>query len=237
MTILDLISSETNLIFKKKSSKEWGGPCFMPGCGGVDRFSILPDQDKFICRKCRVVGDSITFIMKFHNKTYFQACTQLNITPNIQYKSLNSATEKPNQNEIVWKPREITYPNNQWQTKAEAFLFESYKFLLSKSGKSYRHWLNKRGINNDTIKKNRIGYNRSNINFSLESWGLIPEKPKTNKKEGVWLPEGLLLPTWMDKKLIGLRIRRFEPDIQNRFVVVTGSYSGPIDHDEVDGLS
>jgi len=239
VNIFDLISSETGLIYKKKSSTEYGGPCFMFGCGGTDRMSILPGKDRYICRRCSQSGDSIEFLKQYKNLTYIQACAHLNITPNIQFKSLNTTHEKPGQNEIIWTPRVITYPSLTWQSKAEAFLFESYKFLLSKSGRTYRHWLNNRGISNETIKIARLGWNSNSISFDAEAWGIpLSKNPKNDYTttydvsiKQIWLPSGLVIPQFHKGKSVRLRIRQSNPDTANRFILVAGSAMGFFDCD------
>lgn len=241
MNILDLIQKETGNIYRKKASTlggEHAGPCGF--CGGVDRMSIHPARGRFVCRRCHSAGDSIAFIQKYHNKTYIEACNHLNIQPsfNQHYKSLNTATEKPGQNEIKWEPREIILPSTTWQNKAEVFLFEKFKFLMSGNAKQYRKWLNNRGINNQTIKKSRMGYNTRSVSFDSESWGLIPENNQNAKKQAknesqvnIWLPVGLIIPQFYNEKLIRLRIRQENPISDNRFIVVRGSASGYFDYD------
>jgi len=227
MDILDLISKDTGIAYKKKASTrgaEHSGPC--PWCLGDDRFSIHPYKNHYVCRKCKKAGDSIHFIMDYHSKSYTQACTHLGITPSISFKSLNTATEKPGQNEIVWKPKDITIPPEVWQQKAQTFLFASFKFLMSANGIPHRQWLNQRGIKDETIKKARLGWNPATINFNLESWGLPSERHKNGKNKLLWLPKGLIIPQFYNQKLIRLRIRQESPLSINRFVIVSGSATG-----------
>ena len=155
MNILDLISSATGFTYHKKATTrggEYSGPCPFCSDSGNDRFSIHPEQDHFVCRQCRKAGDSITFMMQYHGMTYRAACTELNIIPKYTDRLLDTANEKPGQNELVWQPREVTEPSIIWQDKAAAFLFEAYKYLLSPAGKIHSDWLNNRGISNSTIK-------------------------------------------------------------------------------------
>lgn len=244
MSILSLIE-KTGHIYKKKASThggEYSGPC--PWCGGDDRFSIHPEKDHFVCRQCKKAGSSITFMMKFYNQKYFEACSNLNITPDLKFKAPNTTTEHPDTNELIWKPREIELPSTEWQNKAAAFLFESYKFLLSPAGKPYRDWLNNRGISNNTIKSARMGWNAHSVSFDLQTWGLAPVKNKTGKNKQIWIPEGLIIPQFINNKPVRLRIRR--PDVsENRFIMVYGSASGffnysqhlqQVDHEESTAL-
>ena len=230
MNILDLISNDTGIIYKRKSSSEYGGPCFISGCGGEDRMSIIPGKDRFICRRCGIAGDSINFLKIFHNKTYFEACYILGIQPNMKFKSMDVYTDKPNQNNITWKPRKTTIPSLTWQAKAEAVLFESYKYLLSSAGKPHRDYLNNRGISNETIKLARMGYNTSNLTFDAESWGITPEKGESGLNKKIWLPVGILIPYFRDGKPIRIRIRQENPTSGDRFILVAGSNTDYFDY-------
>ena len=220
MNILELISSSTGFTFKKKTSKEYGGPCFNCG-GGRDRFSILPDEDKFICRKCKVVGDSITFMMKHGNKTYLEACQALDIP--VQPKKMRDSSLDVTPH--TWEPREDTKPSAEWQEKAKAQLFQAYKFLMSNhwEAKIHRKWLNDRGISNDLIKSARMGWSLNTATFSRESWGLAPELTQKGKNKQIWMPAGLIIPYFQDGELIRLRIRQDNPTRGDRFIMVPGS--------------
>jgi len=226
MNILELISSSTGNHYKKKTAQEYGGSC--PWCQGRDRFSILPNDDKFICRKCKVVGNSITFLMKHENKTYIEACQKLDIT--IQPRKLKDSNLDitPPQ----WEPRPDTKPAAAWQEKAKAQLFQAYKFLLSANweAKVHRKWLNDRGISNDLIKSARLGWNLNTATFSRSSWGLAPELTQKGKNKQVWMPAGLIIPYFQDGELIRLRIRQDNPSRGDRFIMVPGSSMNFMDY-------
>ena len=231
--ILDLIQKESGIISRKKASTrggEYSSAC--PFCNdGVDRFSILPAEGRFVCRRCRKSGDSIEFIKLYLNKNYYEACEYLGIQSNYKPSySLDTASDKSGYNPIRWEPRKIVLPPDLWQSKAQVILFESFKYLLSASGKKQRSYLNNRGISNEVIKKNRIGYNPRNLSFDAGAFGIVSDDSKNVSMANVWLPRGILLPHWINQKLVGLRIRRDEPDVDNRFILVRGSCMVPIDH-------
>ena len=141
MNILDLITTSTGLAYKKAASTaggEYKGPC--PFCTdyGVDRFSIHPEQDRYVCRVCKRFGDSIQFYRDFHNMSYQEACAALGQTPkNFKKTFLSEKT--------IWAPRATTDPNETWQKKGEAIAFSAFKFLMSAAGKQHREYLHGRG--------------------------------------------------------------------------------------------
>ena len=221
MNILDLIEKDTDLSFTKKATTqggEYSGAC--PWCGGTDRFSIHPGQDHFVCRKCKKAGDSISFVIHFHDKSYLEACKILNISPDRKARKILDLDARPN---FIWTPRENTLPPDMWQEKATTILFQAYKYLLSPAGKQHREWLNARGISNDTIKSARMGWISSQMSFDPESWGLPSQKGEGDKKRQIWIPVGLMIPFFVNGKPVRLRIRQSDPGATNRFVLVSGS--------------
>jgi hypothetical protein len=136
------------------------------------------------------------------------------------------------QQAIRWTPREITYPDLIWQTKAESILFDAYKYLLSAAGRPHRAWLNARGINNNTIKAARFGWNTTSIHFDRESWGLDSDLDKSGKPKSVWVPAGLIIPQFKSGRPVRLRVRQENPVSSDRYIVVPGSAMGFFDYDE-----
>ena len=220
--ILTLISNDTGIPFHKKSSTmggEYSGSC--PWCGGEDRFSIHPDKNHFVCRKCKKAGDSISFAMQYHGLVYREACKLLGVTP--QTKPRELLGEGTNNPQLVWKPRETPLPPKLWQEKAAVFLFEAYKWLLSPAGKNRRAWLNDRGISDATIKQARLGWIDRSAGFDSDSWGLTPDLDKNGLKRQIWIPAGLIIPFFLDGFPVRLRVRQSKEDVENRFLLVIGS--------------
>lgn len=228
MNILETIE-DTGNVYKKVSAGQGGeyqGAC--PYCGGTDRLSILPAQDHFVCRGCKKAGDSIFFMMDFHGKTYMETCAHFGIRPEFKFRSSRLSTSS--RTLVPWTPREIVLPSFPWQEKAEAILFSAYKYLLSGHGKKHRDWLNARGISDKTIKEARLGWCVRSLSFSPESWGITPTEEKGAKKTNVWVPEGLIIPYFVDGKPVRLRIRQENPISDDRYILVKGSSTGYLDH-------
>lgn len=226
MSLLSIIE-ETGHAYQKKASTGGGehkGPC--PWCGGDDRFSIHPNQDRYVCRNCKRFGDSIQFYRDFHNMSYQEACAALGQTPqNFKKTFLSEKT--------IWAPRATTVPNETWQKKGEAIAFSAFKFLMSAAGHPHREYLHGRGINIDTIKAARLGFVDTAMTFDPTTWGLA----KTNKN--IWIPRGIIIPYFHQKNgLLRLRIRQDQPISNDRYILVAGSsteyFSYPTDstHDQ-----
>ncbi|MBI9090729.1 MAG: hypothetical protein JEZ12_16045 [Desulfobacterium sp.] len=196
---------------------EYKGPC--PWCGGDDRFSIHPSSDHYVCRRCKKAGDSLQFLMDYENLSYINACIQLDRTPEFKATNVRSKILK----EDIWTPRDITTPNQTWQTKAEAIAFRAFKHLMSPQGKIHRDYLLERGLSLSTIKTARIGYNSTSLSFDRASWGLLPEQTKTGQEKSIWIPEGFIIPFFQNNHLVRIRVRQADPDASQRYILVAGS--------------
>lgn len=230
MDILELIEKDGFKFAKMASTNngEYKGPC--PWCGGTNRFTIWPhlNEGRYICRQCERLGDAIQYLRDYHDMSYLLACAELGIP--YKYTAIKPLTRS----ETEWTPRQTTTPPLTWQKKADAFLFESYKHLLSAAGKTHRDWLNERGISNDTIKTARLGWNFNSIVFDPESWGLLHETDNYGKLKSVWLPEGLIIPYFKNYKLIRLRTRQENPITDDRYIIVRGSNTSYMRYAEYD---
>lgn len=228
MNILEIIEKESGLVFSKKSNihgGEYAGPC--PFCGGTDRFSIHPSKDHFVCRQCQKAGDAIHFAMEYLNKSYTEICKHLDIPPNYKFTQLDTTRD----DSISWEPKEIKIPSKIWQEKAKCFLFEKFKYLMSPSGKNQRDYLNNRGINNETIKRARMGYSDRSVVFDAKTWGITSDGHDNSTERNIWVPEGILIPQFYDGNLMRIRVRQSNPISLTRYAVVRGSSMRFFDYD------
>lgn len=230
--ILQLIGNTGNSYKKAASTNggEFHGPC--PWCGGRDRFSIIPSQDHFVCRSCKKAGDSIFFLRDYHGKTYHEACAALGIDPQISYNQLSAANI--HENSIVpWRPRETTVPPQIWQNRAAQVLFDAFKYLISAKAKPIRTWLNERGLTDQTIKQARMGYTPRSLSFQPMTWGVdTGNQGKGLKPKKIWIPEGLIIPYFLGKTPIRLRVRQAHPKTGNRYILVRGSHTGYLHYEK-----
>jgi len=194
---------------------EYKGKC--PWCGGKDRFSITPNAKNggvYYCRQCQQAGGPINYLKDFRGMSYTEAALLCGKSLSDIYKPKLPVLDDTES----WQPRIVEAPSKQWQTKATAFLFNSFKYLFSPSGKKQREYLNSRGITNQTIKNYRLGYNHQTVTFSRETWGLSPGKD-------IFIPQGIIIPLF-DKSMtnvIRLRVRQDNPNSQNRYILIAAS--------------
>ena len=229
MNILSLYQRQ-GLSARRASSHKGGehhGPC--PGCGGEDRFHLWPQQGEsgtFWCRVCGKGGDAIQFLREFENMGYREACAALG-----KELSAHSAPSSaaPRLRPPQWQPEAATIPGEDWQAKAAALVEWAHGHLLANAGQLA--WLAARGIDAETVKSARLGWNPGEYGKDLwrprAAWGLPEEiREDTGKPRRLWLPRGLIIPRLEGEAVHRLRIRR--PEGEPRYYVVPGSSAAPL---------
>jgi hypothetical protein len=232
MNLLD-IASGSGRSYKKASSHQGGeyhGPC--PKCGGTDRFHIWPEQGEhgsFWCRACGLGGDTIEYLMKIDGLTFPEACKQIGrqLQPETEYQA--PRFKKPSQDPETFTPRETTGPADLWLQHATKLADWAHEQLLNNP--TQLAWLAERGINLDTVKETRLGWNPGekgkDLYRSREAWGLesVYKEDGTTRKK-LWLPIGLVIPCYQQGQLHRLRIRK--PEGEPRYYLVPGSGTAPM---------
>jgi len=245
MNVLDLLRSkgiEPKLAQRSgKRGPEYWSSC--PGCGGdigsdglpSNRFHVWPEQNNgtgsFWCRGCRRAGDRITFLMEFDGKTYPEACRALDIKlEDKKYRTprapMVEKTKKKREKRSGIGSQKSGLPPEAWLERAEHLVAWAHKKLLEND--EQLTWLNKRGIDRQSVEKFRLGWNPGRDGRDLwrprESWGLATEmkKNKNDKlvKKRLWIPRGLIIP-WQSHPVHRIRIRRLEGE--PRYYVLPGS--------------
>lgn len=230
MNILDLLKEDGFEPQEVTSSGkvEYSSPC--PFCGGKDRFRIWPRQNKgkgrYWCRKCGNTGKAIDYLMDKKGYEHNEACKILKIKPAKSSSSKIVSTDKE-----IWKAKddEKVIPV-QWQQNAKQFLINSIKALWSNRFVIKRRQLHKRGIKDETIKKFRLGWNETDIYGIRTKWGLKEIIKENGMKKKLWIPGGLVIPTFDEAgKICRIRVRRSNPnDNFGRYVVLSGSSMKPM---------
>lgn len=95
-------------------------------------------------------------------------------------------------------------PAEAWQVKAGMFVDDCERCLWSAEGVKALEYLHGRGLNDDTIKFYRLGFNPKDYYDPRELWGL-PEHPEG---KGVWLPKSIVIPCFDGPDLWYVNMRR-----------------------------
>lgn len=234
MTLLDFYRQHTGYEPKKEATTgggEWHGTC--PGCGGKDRFRIQPNNSGkrcigfFACRQCDLKGDTISFCIDVMGMTPEQAYDAANAKPR----------EKPFLKPVMkqsFVPNVITSPSAEWIERAASFVNWAHERIFEQS--DVLHWLEKRGLPLDAVKKFKLGWcandKSKNGYFKCErsAWGLPDEIDETGELKGLYLPRGLVVPSIeKDGSVTRIKIRRsdWNPDSEfPKYKAIPGSMSG-----------
>ncbi len=222
---MDLIelAKETGMSLKRTGAS-YSSSC--PNCGGKDRFVIWP-SNKYWCRQCEKHGDAIQFCRDFLGLSYSEACKKLNL----EKKNISLS--------VLSKTKELKIaesPPSSWQENALSFTNWAHLNLMNSP--QHLSMLQDRMLSVETIKKYRLGlcinYKGSlSKDFFLHRsrWGLSEEFKIDGAIKKLWLPHGLIIPSFeCNGQIIKLKIRRLEwhaNDKLPKYVEVTGSMQKP----------
>lgn len=242
MNVLDLAGKTVKM--RKASGTnggEWHGPC--PGCGGDDRFHVWPEQHEgrggYWCRSCGKTGDNIQYLIDFEGKSFKDACTILGINLKDRQELPGSATAKAPHNQprqsapTPFEPQTHTPPADLWQEKAGNLIAWAENNLANNA--EALSWLSERGIDHETAKNYRLGWNHGENGKDLyrarKSWGL-PEEFSDGKPKVLCIPRGIVIPFIINGVIYRIRIRRPEAHRTEKwptpYYVVPGSSNIPM---------
>lgn len=192
-----------------------------PDCGGKDRFVIWPFIDKYWCRQCRKSGDAIQFCRDFMDLDFKSACIKLGL----EKKRINTDFH---QSSPKFTPRPAVKPQEYWQSKAAEFVFTSHQYLLNTP--YAMTLLGDRGFTVESMKKYSMGWNPENLFLPFPKWGLPIAYSQEGKEKKLWLPNGLVIPTFSNRRITKLKIRRDawkEGDKLPKYAEIPGSMKAP----------
>jgi DNA primase len=216
--MLDFIIADGNRVKHVAATYggEYAGPC--PWCGGIDRFRVWPERDRFWCRQCGRSGDSIQYLRTLRGMSYKEACNAVGVRPKAKGRGCGEFIPPK------WAPRTTKEPTKTWRMKAGAFLEWTQKQLLANAGAEIVSWLHGvRGLTDQTIIKSGLGWNPKDFWREREDWGLEESLSEEGRPKRLWLPKGLVIPYVTDDHVIRLRVRRPEPEDGPRYYLVPGS--------------
>ena len=186
---------------------------------------------RYWCRGCEKGGDIIQYLREVRKLSYLEACLEAGKKPEPMKRSFDWNRKPANSDDHgrKWEPREIQPPPTEWIRKCSAFVDWCHEQLL-KEAKIMAYVKDCRGLSEDTIKAFQLGWNPQNLSRGRDLWGL-EEKLKTDgSKQAIWLPQGIVIPYFVDGILQRARIRRLNlqchtPQKGPSYCIVSGSTS------------
>jgi len=141
--IVDIISEYVHL---KPAGKGFKGLCPFHG-EKTPSFMVSPEKQLFHCFGCGEGGNVFNFLMKYEKLSFFEAVKMLAKKSGV---SLPIDEEKEN---LLYRKKERLYKlNNLAANYYREFLFRTNQ------GKKIINYLKKRGINDTSVEKYRLGY-------------------------------------------------------------------------------
>lgn len=190
-----------------------------PSCGGNDRFILHPFKKigkcngTYWCRQCGKKGDTIQFARDFLGLSFQAAINRIGIS----IQDYRKEKIKPRK---LFHSIKIRDTNELWNKKITRLTEWAHEQLLVCSDAI--NFLLKRGVTISMMKKYKIGLIPRTIYCQKSDWGL----PNETDSKKLWIPSGIVIPTWLDKKVVRLRIRRMDwkPDDKiGKYIVLPGS--------------
>jgi len=144
-------------------------------------------------------GDVISFYIAWKKVDFITACNEL------MERVINPRAFLPRQ-ELITDisadfPSELLPPSKKWHSRAEYFIQKWEQNLADETGRCAREYLEKeRGLTQKTWRAFHLGYNPFNLYDHPSQWGLDGKK--------IWLPRGIVIPGFYQKKPWYLKVRR-----------------------------
>jgi DNA primase len=201
-------------------SGQYNGPCILPSCNGLgkDRLRVQPNQGEhgwFACNVCGAKGTGIDYLIQKRGYSKQQALAE------VGWKPRDGSTP------LFIIPRNILegdrYPTHEappekWQESAKTFVQYCEDILWSEQGQQALDYLHTRGLNDETIRAAKLGYNPTELRQSGPKWG--------HDQHGK-LAKGIVIPWFIGADLWRITIRdELIVDGENRYKQVAGGSNG-----------
>jgi len=142
---LDIVETVSEQVVLKKSGRNYWGLCPFHK-EKTPSFSVNPEKGIFKCFGCGAGGDSISFLMKINNSSFWETIVILAQKFGIDLPQAGVSTEKTElKNQVV-----------ELNKKAAEYFKNS--LIESPEASQAREYLFKRGINKEIIEKFNLGY-------------------------------------------------------------------------------
>lgn len=193
---------------------EWAGPC--PFCGGKDRFHVQPRTGLWFCRSCSPDGrwqDAIAFVQRRDGVTFPEACRILGASSS----ELGEARQRRATAKQTPEPQLAVdvEPSPAWRDRAAVFVDRAVETLWSETGARARAYLAGRGLQEETLRVWRVGFQAADAWEPAQTWGVAGRSVK--------LERGITLPWLIGETVWQVKIRRAVKD-GDKYASVRGGH-------------
>lgn len=134
------------------------------------------------------------------NMSYSEACNKVGKPP----QRIHSSTIYPKKE--LFSPKKADTPPDLWLKAASSFACNSHQSLLNNL--TGLRSLQERGFSLSSLETFLLGWNPEEKTVSMQSWGLAKEIKEDGKERKIWLPKGIVIPSFSNGTLIKLKVRR-----------------------------
>jgi len=223
--LLELIGADTRL--KRVAltrGGEYAGAC--PFCGGRDRLRVQPAHRRWWCRGC--CGgprwqDAIGYLQRRDGVDFIEACRRLGASDGeLDRRQRPGPGVRAQQHTDVPHLVEDLEPTCAWRKTGLAFVEEAEETLWSRAGQRAHAYLRGRGLEEDTLRAWRIGFQPdANRRDPAERWGLVAHTP-AGRPAWVRIPRGIVIPWLLDGRLWQLKVRTNH--VEPKYLAVSGGH-------------
>ena len=196
-----------------------------PFCGSgtgkhrTGAFTVFPDHH-FKCFSCGETGDIFDLIEKYENLTKHEATQRaielFGTSSGYYFRKKDPIRQSAPKQE---RSRTPIAPPDEWQRVIMPIADRAAAVIFTDKGAAAREYLHSRGIDDQTIKEQHIGYIpaisdiwHTQHGFAYEMTNPIPkEKRKKPDREKLFIPYGITFPYIMKGQIFRLEMRRL-PD-------------------------
>jgi len=227
--LLSILQKHTTL---HKSGSRYTGPC--PKCKGWEKstqFSYNVARGFFHCYSCGFnsgVNAIITALRELEGLSCPAAHQEAGIEcdhavcPVWDKCRKGATTTKPRRNttpitggsapKTGFTPMEAIPPAEKWVQRATKLVEYAHEQLLS--APDQLTYLSARGLDLSAVRRYRLGWNPADIYRERSSWGLPTETNAQGKPKKLWIPRGLIIPSYSTDQIERIRVRRTNEDLE-----------------------
>lgn len=176
----------------------WMGLCPFHPNTKTPALCVFVDTQSYFCFSCHAAGDIFTWMNKRHGVPFIDALAQLAARTGIPLDAGRSYQPAPPS-----PPQDAVAPPAPWRKTATAYAKQAMTDLWGGGtfARQCRDYLHGRGLSEATIRAARLGCIPHAISDNGQAWGQATAS-------GVWLPQGITFPYFVDGAVWRLNIRR-----------------------------
>lgn len=182
-------------------------------------------EDHYKCFGCEEKGNVISWTMKRAGLPFKEACQALDTTGKPQNRKNTEAPAVLEGRAHLLEPTSVPAghaPDEAWQVKASGIMAECEVLLWDQANETSakaRAYLTARGLGQDILSRFLIGFN-----------------PEGNKKHGLWVPRGIIIPNYYQPSntLYALNVRQSQ-GAESKYWKVAGSKTAPFGVENLQG--